>query len=55
MDEKVIELLKIKIQKAESIVHDLELHGTWVKDKPRYRELKKFIVWAKREVELKSK
>ena len=34
-------LLNEKLICVRELVHDLELHGTWRNDKPRWRELKK--------------
>ena len=36
---KTIALNKIKF--ADEKIHDMELHGTWVKNKEEYRQLKK--------------
>ena len=38
---------KNKVEIAEKEIHEMELNGTWVNDKPRYRMLKKVAKYWK--------
>ena len=50
MNRQTRDLLSAKLDRVDKMIWEQEFHGTWMNDKPRYRELKKLREWLKQQL-----